>query len=160
AALAEGPSLVAGHASSEDHLRLSDALRSMGVPVAWTDAGVRVMGVGLRGLKLPKGALSAGASASTLEILTALLSAQNFGTRIEAEGAALEHSLRTVVAPLRARGAHVAGRGTEDGDVRAPVAVAPLLPGELLHEAEIDIPEGDAATKLALLVSGLYVPGV
>jgi 3-phosphoshikimate 1-carboxyvinyltransferase len=160
AALADGESLVAGLASTEDHLRLCDALRAMGVNVAWTDAGVRVMGVGLRGLKLPKGALKAGASASTLEILTALLAAQHFGTRIEAEGAALEHSLRTVIGPLRARGAHVAGRNTEDGDVCAPVAVAPLLPGELLHEAEIDIPEGDAATKLALLVSGLYVPGV
>jgi 3-phosphoshikimate 1-carboxyvinyltransferase len=131
----------------------------MGVPVANTPAGVRVMGVGLRGLKLPKGALQAGDSSSSLELLTALLSAQHFGTRIEASGPALTHSLRTLIGPLRARGAHVSGKQTDEGDLRAPVAVAPLMPDEPLAEAEIEIPDGDALTKLGLLVSGLYVPG-
>lgn len=159
AALAEGPSLISGLSSRADHAVLCDALRAMGVPIAVTEAGVRVMGVGLRGLRMPQGALKASASASTLEILTALLSVQHFGTRVEAHGAAAAHSLRTLIAPLRARGAHVAGRSTDEGDVRAPVAVAPLLPGESLAEAEIEIPEGDAVTKFGLLLSGLYVPG-
>jgi 5-enolpyruvylshikimate-3-phosphate synthase len=43
--------------------------------------------------------------------------------------------------------------------VRAQVAVAPLLPSESLAEAEIEIPDGDAVTKLGMLVSGLYVSG-
>jgi 3-phosphoshikimate 1-carboxyvinyltransferase len=159
AALGEGPSVISGLSSRADHVFLCDALRAMGVPIASTAAGVRVMGGGLRGLRAPAGALQAGDSASTLELLTALLAAQHFGTRVEARGAALRHSLRTLVAPLRARGAHVAGKQAEDGDVHGPVAVAPLLPDEALAEAEIEIPGGDPATKLALLVSGLYVPG-
>ncbi|MFT3922453.1 MAG: hypothetical protein QM778_07965 [Myxococcales bacterium] len=159
AALGEGASLISGLSSRPDHLLLCDALRAMGVPVAHTDAGVRVMGGGLRGLRMPAGALQAGASATTLELLTALLSGQHFGTRVEAAGAALTHSLRTLIAPLRARGAHVAGKSTDDGDVRAPVAVAPLIAGEHLAEAEIEIPDGDHVTKLGLLLSGLYVPG-
>jgi 3-phosphoshikimate 1-carboxyvinyltransferase len=159
AALGEGPSLISGLAQRSDHRLLCDALRAMGVPVAETEAGIRVMGVGLRGLRMPAGALRAETSATTLELLTALLAPQHFGTRIEASGQALTHSLRTLVAPLRARGAHVAGRNTEEGDVRAPVAVAPLLPEESLSEAEIEIPDGDVVTKLGMLVSGLYVSG-
>lgn len=159
AALAEGPSLIAGLSARPDHGVLCAALRAMGVPISNTEAGIRVMGVGLRGLRMPPGALRAEGSASTLELLTALLAPQHFGTRIEASGAAATHSLRTLVAPLRARGAHVAGRNTEEGDVRAPVAVAPLMPSEHLSEAEIEIPDGDAVTKLGMLLSGLYVPG-
>ncbi len=159
AALAEGPSLIRGLSARADHRLLCDALRAMGVPVAETELGIRVMGVGLRGLRMPPGALRAQGSVTTLELLTALLTPQHFGTRVEADGPALTHSLRTLIAPLRARGAHVSGRTAEDGDVRAPVAVAPLLPEESLAEAEIQIPDGDAVTKLGLLVSGLYVAG-
>jgi 5-enolpyruvylshikimate-3-phosphate synthase len=159
AALADGPSLIRGLSQRPDHLVLSEALRAMGVPVAHTEAGIRVMGVGLRGLRMPAGALRAESSNTTLELLTALLAPQQFGTRVEALGSAATHSMRTLVAPLRARGAHVAGRNTEQGDVRAPIAVAPLMPDEALAEAEIEIPDGDASTKLGLLLSGLYVRG-
>lgn len=159
AALAEGPSLITGLSGRPDHAVLCEALRSMGVPIARTEAGIRVMGVGLRGLRMPPGALRAEGSTTTLELLTALLAPQHFGTRIEASGAASTHSLRTLVAPLRARGAHVAGRAADEGDMRAPVAVAPQMPGEHLAEAEIEIPDGDAVTKLGMLLSGLYVPG-
>jgi 3-phosphoshikimate 1-carboxyvinyltransferase len=160
AALADTPSCIAGLAEHADHRTLIHALRAMGVPIAHTEAGVRVSGVGLDGLKLPSGALSAGASSSTLELLTILLSAQTFGTRIEAQGAAREHSLRTVIAPLRARGAHVRGRESDDGDMFAPVSAAPRMPGEALSEVEIQIPDGDAATKRAMLLSGLYARGI
>ena len=160
AALADSPSLITGLASHADHQALIAALRAMGVPIAETPAGVRVSGVGLTGLKLPQGALTAGESTSTLELLTALLSGQAFGTRIEAQGKAREHSLRTVIVPLRARGAHVKGRETDDGELCAPVAAAPRMPDEPLSEVEIQIPDGDASTKRALLVSGLYARGI
>ncbi len=159
AALAEGPSLISGLSSRPDHAVLCDALRAMGVPIAQTESGTRVMGAGLRGLRMPSGALKAGASVTCLEALTALLSGQHFGTRVEASGAAATHSLRTLIAPLRARGANVAGRSTEEGDVHAPVSVAPLLPDESLSEVEIEIPDGDSVTKFGLLLSGLYVRG-
>jgi 3-phosphoshikimate 1-carboxyvinyltransferase len=159
AALAEGPSHLVGLSPREDHKLLIAALRAMGVPIAEAERGVRVAGVGLRGLRLPSGALDAGASPSTLEILVALLAGQRFGTRIEARGRALAQPLRALLEPLRARGAQVAGQARGD-ELCAPVSVAPLLADEALLPVEIEIPYGDATTKRGLLISGLYARGV
>jgi 3-phosphoshikimate 1-carboxyvinyltransferase len=168
AALADSPSLLTGLSARRDHGLLAAALRELGVPIADTPGGLRIAGVGLSGLKMPRGALDAGDSPSTLELLTALLAAQPFGTRVLASGAAAEHPLRTVIEPLRARGAHVRGSSlraprpgqSELGDAFAPVAAAPRLPDEPLSEVEIQIPDGDPATKRALLISGLHTRGI
>jgi 3-phosphoshikimate 1-carboxyvinyltransferase len=168
AALADSPSVLTGLSARSDHRLLVAALRELGVPIADTTGGLRVAGVGLRGLKMPRGALDAGDSPTTLELLAALLSGQAFGTRIVASGAALEHPLRTLLEPLRARGAHVRGSAlrspraaqSELGEAFAPVAAAPRLADEPLSEVEIEIPDGDPATKLGLLVSGLYARGI
>lgn len=160
AALAEGPSVVTGLAARRDHALLADALRALGVAIEARGEALHVSGVGLRGLGLPKGALNAGESTTTLELLVALLAGQRFGTRVLASGAAARAELRTLIVPLRARGAQVAGTRGEDDALHAPVAVAPLLEGERLEQVEIAIPNGDRTTKLALLVSGLYARGV
>jgi 3-phosphoshikimate 1-carboxyvinyltransferase len=160
AALAHGESTVEGLAPRRDHQLLVAALRALGVHIEEQPTGYRVSGVGLSGLRIPEGALRAGDSASTLEILVSLLSGQHFGTRVEASGDLLRHSLRTLIVPLRERGAHVQGKRADDGDVHAPVAVAPLLHDELLESVEIGIPFGDPVTKLGLLLSGLYARGV
>jgi 3-phosphoshikimate 1-carboxyvinyltransferase len=136
------------------------ALRALGVPIAEVADGVHVAGVGLTGLSLPRGALDAADSPTSLELLAALLAGQKFGTRIEARGIALRHSLRTLLPPLRARGAQIAGRNGEDGALTAPVAVAPLLADEQLAPVEIEIPNGDPSTKRGLLISGLYARGI
>lgn len=160
AALAEGPSHLVGLSPREDHRLLIAALRALGVPIAEVEGGVRVAGVGLSGLRMPSGALDAGASPSTLELLSALLAGQRFGTRVEARGRALRYPLATLLEPLRARGAQIAGTARADGELGAPVSVAPLLAHETLAPVEIEIPAGDAATKRGLLISGLYARGV
>jgi 3-phosphoshikimate 1-carboxyvinyltransferase len=160
AALAEGPSHLLGLSPRADHQLLIAALRALGVPIAEVESGVRVAGVGLAGLRMPSGALDAGASPSTLELLSALLAGQRFGTRVQASGRALRHPLATLLEPLRARGAQIAGTARPDGELGAPVSAAPLLADETLAPVEIEIPGGDAATKRGLLISGLYARGV
>lgn len=162
AALSSGACTLTGLAARRDHVLLADALRALGVTITSSTDAWHVQGVGLHGLRLPRGVLRAGDSATTLELLSALLAGQQFGTRIEASGAAAAHGLRTLIIPLRARGAQIAGTDSGDADVEllAPVAVAPLLADELLEPAEIAIPTGDPATKLGLLISGLYARGV
>jgi 3-phosphoshikimate 1-carboxyvinyltransferase len=160
AALAEGHSELAGLSPRAEHRALIGALRALGVGIAEVEGGVHVAGVGLTGLRLPAGALDAGESPSALEILAALIAPQHFGTRIEARGSARTHSLRTLIPPLRARGAQIAAKEGEAGSLTAPVAVAPLLADEQLAPVEIEIPNGDPATKRALLISGLFTRGI
>lgn len=159
AALADGPSHLIGISPREDHRSLIAALRALGVPIAEVEGGVRIAGVGLAGLRMPAGALDAGASPSTLELLAALLAGQRFGTRVAARGRALRHPLGRLLEPLRARGAQIAGTAREGGELSAPVSAAPLLAHEALRPVEIEIPTGDAATKRGLLISGLYARG-
>jgi 3-phosphoshikimate 1-carboxyvinyltransferase len=161
AALADGPCTVRGLGQRRDHTLLTRVLGELGVAVVReSDGTYQVDGRGLSGLTMPKGVLQAGDSATTLELVVALLSAQRFGTRVEVAQGARTRSLRTLILPLRERGANVAGQRSDDGDVHPPVAVAPLLADELLGEVEIAIPQGDPSTKLALLISGLYARGV
>lgn len=160
AALGSGTSSLRGLAARTDHALLLDALRAFGVSVVQADEHIHVQGVGVTGLSLPRGALSAGDSVTTLELLVALLAGQHFGTRVEATGTARTHALQTLIVPLRERGAHVSGTRDGEGELSAPVAVAPLLEDERLEPAEIAIPSGDPATKLGLLISGLYARGV
>lgn len=160
AALGQGASTLRAVSRHTDHRLLVAALREMGVAIAETDDHLRIHGVGLTGLVMPRGALHAGDSESTLELLMALLSGQRFGTRVTASGATATRSLRRLVEPLRARGAMIAGSGNDDAELHAPVSVAPLLADEVLRELEIEIPSGDAATKRALLVSGLFARGI
>jgi 3-phosphoshikimate 1-carboxyvinyltransferase len=160
AALADSPSFVRMRAPRAGHLALAGALRALGVPVAQVEGGFRVAGVGLHGLKSPSGALGAGGSESTLLYVASLLSVQGFGTRVGTDVPLGGVSVRPWVLPLRARGLHVSGTEREDGDLIAPVSVAPLLPGEKPHPVEIQIPRGDVQTKTALLLTGLYADGV
>ncbi|HEX6241765.1 MAG TPA: hypothetical protein VFZ61_12745 [Polyangiales bacterium] len=160
AALGEGHSQLSDLSPRAEHRALIAALRQLGVGIAEVEGGVHVAGVGLRGLRAPPGALDAGESPTCVEILAALLAGQLFGTRIEARGEARQHSLRTLVPPLRERGAQIAGTSGEAGTLTAPVAVAPLLADESLAAVEIEIPSGDPATKRALLISGLFTRGV
>jgi 3-phosphoshikimate 1-carboxyvinyltransferase len=160
AALADTPSFVRVRTPRSDNLALASALRALGVPVAQVDGGFRVAGVGLRGLKAPSGALSAGASETTLLYIASLLSVQSFGTRVRTEAPLGDVSVRAWVLPLRARGLHIAGSERDDGELIAPVSVAPLLADEAAHPVEIQIPRGDVQTKAALLLTGLYADGV
>jgi len=158
AALAESDSWIRGIAPSR-HRDLMVALRELGVGISEVDDGVRVSGVGLRGLRSPGGALSA-EHPSTLALLTALLAPQHFGTRVTASGAAAGTSADGFVAALRSRGGQVGGTDSGEGGLVAPIAVAPQLEGETLSSAEVSIPMGDAQAKSAMLLSGLYVPGI
>lgn len=156
--LGEGDGFVRG-LEADAPPAIVHGLRALGVPIAATEQGFAVSGVGLSGLRMPQGALDAGHSQDALELLSVLLSAQPFGTRVVARGAAARANLAPLLHTLRARGAQVKGTSEDDGSERAPVAVAPLLQGEHLQPAELAIPGGDRAAKLAMLVSGLFAQG-
>lgn len=162
AALAEGTSELRGLWLSEDLVRTVSALRSLGVVIEELSKGlVRVTGKGLFGLASAPGAIACGTSASTLRLLAGALSAQPFGSMLACEPPIATLPLASVVAPLRARGAHVQGRphAALTGDVTAPIAIAPLVPEEELGELEYDCPVADEDVKGGILLSGLYAHG-
>jgi 3-phosphoshikimate 1-carboxyvinyltransferase len=183
AALAEGRSELQGLPQAESLDSAIAAWRALGVPLTAAGDALIVDGVGLRGLRIPHGALECGRSWSALAQFAGVLSGQAFGTRLTVHPSLAERSVESIVAPLRARGAHVAGAAAKrprpivsgtvseergegsqaaaqrGGDLVAPIAVAPLIAPEQLLPIDAALPYADADAKSALLVSGLFAAG-
>jgi 3-phosphoshikimate 1-carboxyvinyltransferase len=157
-ALSQGECSIAARLDRPDLLAMVRALRAMGVAIEIEAEVTRIHGRGLDGLAMPPGVLECGASRDTLALLAGLLSGQRFGTRLLFTGSAhgpLDHLLGA----LRARGAHVAGRGAAEQALRPSLAFAPLLPGEALRGIECELPCPDPHAKSAILISGLFAAG-
>jgi 3-phosphoshikimate 1-carboxyvinyltransferase len=158
AALAEGRSQLQGLPSAASFTSALLAWRALGVQCSEESGVVSVDGVGLDGLRMPSGALDCGRGFGTLALLAGTLSGQRFGTRVTLHPTLATRSVEHIVGPLRARGAHIAGRAHGDGIV-APIAVAPLIDSERLLGLDAALPWSDSDAKSAALISGLFAAG-
>jgi 3-phosphoshikimate 1-carboxyvinyltransferase len=167
--LARGRCVLRGLAAGEDNRSTVEAMRAMGVSIELVETPMgltaTIDGVGLRGLRLPSGAIDCGNSGTTMRLLIGLMSGQRFGTRLIGDASLTRRPMGRVVAPLRARGAHVQGSSPEgraartEDDCYPPLSVAPLVEGEALLGLEYDMPVASAQVKSCLLLSGLYAGG-
>lgn len=161
ASLAEGRSTITGLSGGLDNLSTAQIFREMAVSIDLDDERAVVEGVGLDGLKMPKGALDCGNSGTTMRLVAGILSAQRFGTRLVGDESLTRRPMRRVVDPLRARGANIAGvSGPKEGEVYPPLSVAPLIDDEHLIALEYTSPVASAQVKSCLLLSGLWARGV
>lgn len=161
ASLAEGRSLIHGLSAGLDNRSTAELFRDLGVGVELGDGFARVDGVGLHGLTMSKRPLDCGNSGTTMRLCTGLLVGQRFGSTLIGDESLTRRPMRRIVEPLRARGAHVAGRGGEKpNEVYPPLSIAPLVEGEALGPLEYSSPIASAQVKSCLLLSGLYADGV
>jgi 3-phosphoshikimate 1-carboxyvinyltransferase len=134
------------------------AWRELGVECTYAHGNLVIEGVGLNGLRMPRGALDCGRSWSALALFAGVLSGQHFGTRITVHPTLAQRSVEHIVGALRARGAHIAGRAHGDR-ISAPIAVAPLVEPERLSGLDAELPWADPDAKSAALISGLFAFG-
>src|SRR3954452_18737167 len=107
-ALSNGPCELRGFAYGNDNLGTLRALGALGVRFEDDQKGtVRLRGVGLAGLKAPVGPLDCGHSPTTARLLTGVLSAQPFASRLVGSPALSRRRMKSVVAPLVQRGAMI-----------------------------------------------------
>ena len=161
ASLGEGRSVVHGLGGGLDNLSTAQIFREMGVSIAIEGTTATIEGVGLDGLRIPKGVLDCGNSGTTMRLIAGVLAGQRFGTRLVGDESLTRRPMRRIVEPLRARGAHIAGRsGEKEGEVYPPLSVAPLVEGERLMALEYSSPVASAQVKSSLLLSGLWASGL
>jgi 3-phosphoshikimate 1-carboxyvinyltransferase len=161
--LCEGLTRIAGFSHGEDNVSTANALRAMGVRVDEpSPTDLVVHGVGLSGLTRPDRDLDCGNSGTTMRLLCGVLAAQRFRAVLTGDETLARRPMMCVAAPLRARGAVIEGRPhpTRKGDIAAPLVVGPLPEGRELGDLEYDSPICSAQVKSAILLSGLYSPGV
>jgi 3-phosphoshikimate 1-carboxyvinyltransferase len=160
-ALGHGETRLSGYARAGDTVTMVECLRALGVRVdAPSHSEVVVTGVGLDGLRAA-GPLDCGSSAGIMSLLGAVLAAAPFGTTLTGDAALSRRPLTRLVAPLRARGAVIAGTRVpgRDGEIFAPLALGPLAPGRRLTGLQYESASPNAQVKSAVLLSGLYAGG-
>ena len=108
-AIAEGPSKLHNYSSGADCHSTLECVRSLGV--TWTKSGntVEVEGRGLDRLQAPSETLDAGNSGSTIRMLSGILAAQPFTTRIAGDESLSRRPMERIMTPLREMGATIRG---------------------------------------------------
>ena len=150
--IAEGVTRVSGFLEGEDSLATLNAFRDMGVQIDRNGSNVVIHGVGMRGLKEPKNPLNLGNSGTSIRLMSGLLSAQNFDSKLCGDESLSTRPMGRVINPLREMGADIFG-----DDSRPPLTIKG---GSKLSGIEYTLPVASAQIKSCLLLAGLYGEGI
>jgi 3-phosphoshikimate 1-carboxyvinyltransferase len=160
AALADGPSTIESYSSGADCLTTLKCLRQLGVALDLSDAAdgsrtVAIAGRGLRGLQFPGAdpsqALDAENSGTTIRLLSGVLAAQPFMTRISGDASLRKRPMRRVTEPLELMGAVIA---SQDG-----FPPLQIHGSDLIHGITYQTPVPSAQIKSAILLCGIQAKG-
>jgi len=151
AAIAEGTTKIANYSSGADCQSTLACVRALGAEVEKDDGMVQVHGCGLEGLHAPDAMLDAGNSGSTIRMLSGILAAQPFVTRIGGDESLSRRPMERIMKPLAQMGARI-----EAIESRFP----PLtIHGAKLHPMEYTLPMASAQVKSCVLLAGLFAEG-
>lgn len=151
--IAEGESKIYNFLMGDDCLNTIDCFSKMGVPIEITDKQVKVQGLGLKGLKRPKGILDVGNSGTTIRIMSGILAGQNFDCQITGDHSIQNRPMDRIIAPLREMG------GVINGVERENYPPLQIQAGKL-KGIKYKLPMASAQVKSAVLLAGLYAEGV
>ena len=152
AALAEGTSKIHHYSTGADCQSTLGCMEALGAKVERDGNTVLITGRGLDGLQEPAGVLDAGNSGSTIRMLSGVLAAQKFTSRIAGDESLSRRPMGRIMEPLALMGAHIDAR-----DGKFP----PLtIHGRPLKAIRYEPPMASAQVKTCVLFAGLYADGV
>jgi 3-phosphoshikimate 1-carboxyvinyltransferase len=150
-AIADGESRIHNYSTGADCHSTLDCLRALGIDVEVAGTEVRIKGKGLDGLRAPTGDLDAGNSGSTIRMLSGILAAQPFLTRIFGDESLSRRPMQRILRPLAEMGAKI---GAREGKF------PPLeIHGTRLRPIDYTLPVPSAQVKTCVLFAGLFAEG-
>jgi 3-phosphoshikimate 1-carboxyvinyltransferase len=151
AAIAEGTTKIRNYSTGADCQSTLGCVRALGAEVEKRDGATWIHGSGLDGLRAPADLLDAGNSGSTIRMLSGILAAQPFVTRIGGDESLSRRPMARIMDPLRQMGAVIEAR-----DNRFP----PLtIRGAQLQPITYTLPVASAQVKSCVLLAGLFAEG-
>ncbi|MDA1354045.1 MAG: 3-phosphoshikimate 1-carboxyvinyltransferase [bacterium] len=154
--LADNVSRFSHFLRSEDCMNTLRIVACLGAVVTWEPNGeLRIEGQGLTGFSKPESWLDVGNSGTGIRLLTGVLAAQPFQTRVAGDESISKRPMRRVVDPLMKMGADISGE-LRDGEICPPLLVKPV---SQLTGIEWNMPVASAQVKSALLLAGLWATG-
>ena len=145
--LADGESRIRGILDSEDVRSTAAVLRALGASIPPLSPDMQVKGVGLRGLRAPRGNLDCGNSGTTTRLMAGVVAAHPFPARFVGDASLSKRPMKRVAEPLTYMGAQF-GFEREDG---LPMTVR----GADLRSIDWDTGTSSAQVKSAILLAGL-----
>ena len=150
--MAVGISQIYNCLDADDVLSTRRALSMLGIKINPRKDHLEILGQGRYAFRPPAGGIDVGNSGTTLRLLTGLLSAQPFSSRLTGDASLLTRPMGRLVEALQKMGARLAAT-----DQRAPIRIHPIE--KKLSAIHYEMAEPSAQIKSALLLAGLYAEG-
>lgn len=139
--LAEGITEVHGFLNGADCISSMNCFRQMGVDIRYDGNIVTIYGNGLTGLKAPAATLDVGNSGTTTRLMSGILAAQPFESRIIGDASICKRPMKRIMTPLRMMGADIT---SELGNDCAPL----IIKGKTLKGIHYDSPVCISTSKI------------
>lgn len=150
--IASGITEVHGFLNGADCISSMNCFRQMGVDIAYDGSIVTIHGNGLHGLKAPANTLDVGNSGTTTRLMSGILAAQNFSSRVIGDDSICRRPMKRIMTPLAMMGADIT---SERGNDCAPL----IINGRKLKGIHYNSPVASAQVKSCVLLAGLYADG-
>ncbi len=155
ASIAEGDSQIFNYSTGADCQSTLACMEALGIGhTAGEQDGRRTLtihGKGAAGLSAASGILDAGNSGSTIRMLSGILAAQPFTTKITGDESLVKRPMRRIMTPLAQMNAHIEATG---GDF-PPLTIH----GSKLNAIDYPLPVASAQVKSCVLLAALYAEG-
>ncbi|MDI9408959.1 MAG: 3-phosphoshikimate 1-carboxyvinyltransferase [Candidatus Pacebacteria bacterium] len=152
--LAIGETVITGLLEGEDVLATAAALRALGCSVSRDDHGQwRVIGLGLGGMAEPETVLDLGNAGTAARLLMGIVAGHGFVSFMTGDASLCSRPMARVIKPLEQMGARFITRTRG----RLPLAV---IGSKTLIPIDYELPMPSAQVKSAILLAGLFAPGV
>ena len=149
--IAEGDSRILNYSTGADCHSTLGCMRALGIAISGEGTEFVVHGKGLDGLRVPAGDLDAGNSGSTIRMLSGILAAQPFTTRIFGDESLSRRPMQRIMKPLAQMGAEIRARE----DKFPPLEIR----GGKLRAIDYTLPVPSAQVKTCVLFAGLFAEG-
>jgi len=153
AALSNGPCRITGFLEGEDCLSTLAIISALGVRVERPTSDAIIVHGCKGAFSPPTEDLDCGNSGTTMRLMSGLLAAQPFPSRMVGDASLSKRPMRRVIEPLSRMGARLRALG--EGE-RPPLEIQ----GGALHGIDYTSPVASAQVKSAILLAGLLADGI
>ncbi len=151
ASLAEGTSRIANFSTGADPHSTLGCVKALGIEASEEGTTVTIHGKGLNGWQQPASDLDAGNSGSTIRMMSGMLAAQPFTSRMFGDESLSRRPMARIMKPLTEMGAKIEAR---DGQY-PPLTIH----GGTLKPIDYTLPVASAQVKTCVLFAGLFAEG-
>jgi len=149
--IANGVTNISGFLEGEDSLATLRAFQQMGVQIEQTGSNIVIQGVDKHGLKSSSESFDLGNSGTSIRLMSGLLSAQSFNSRLCGDESLSKRPMARVIEPLSMMGALI-----DSYESKPPLSITG---NQKLLAINYTLPVASAQIKSCLLLAGLYAEG-